>query len=105
MSWSIGLHLGDSVVEIAGRDTAVKDAPVIKHRAFVTHGAAETVLSQFISTHGLQQVSRVQIVSPLPLRIIEAAHGAAAGILTTMGFENWLELNLPLKTQYFTARP
>ena len=45
------------------------------------------------------------MITNLPQKIIESGHGAPAALLTTSGFENWLEMNLPVKTNFITLLP
>lgn len=104
MSWSIGLHLGESVVEVAGRSSE-KPAQAIKQRMIVAQGAPHLALSPFFAKNEITEVERVEIITNLPLKIIDAAHGSPVAVLTTLGFENWLELSVPLKTTYFNTRP
>ncbi len=105
MTWSIGLHLGESVVEIVGRKAEDHDAEVIKSRIFMPQMAPELAFSQFVAANNIEKLSHLKILSALPVKIIEAEHGAPAAVLTTSGFEIWLELNLPVKTPHFSSLP
>lgn len=112
MSWSIGLHLGESIVEIVGRKAVdsedknkQQDAQLVKSRIFMPQVAPELAFSQFVSANNIEKISYLKIVSELPIKIIEAEHGTPAAVLTTSGFENWLELNLPVKTPHFSSLP
>lgn len=105
MAWSIGLHLGESVIELTGRSSQTPAIPLLKHRTFITQGSPGLAINQFCAKHDITEISQVQIVTNLPLKILDANHGSSLAVLTTLGFENWLELSLPLKTQYFTTLP
>ncbi|MCB0349939.1 MAG: hypothetical protein KDD38_02075 [Bdellovibrionales bacterium] len=105
MTWSIGLHFGESVVEFVGRKAEDNDAQIVKSRAFMPQTAPDLAFSQFVAANNIEKVSHLKIVSALPLKIIEAEHGAPAAVLTTSGFENWMELSLPIKTPHFSSMP
>lgn len=105
MTWSIGLHLGEAILEIVGRPNGDKDATPTKARSFTAQTPPAQAFSQFIAQNNITQVSRIDFVSHLPIQIIEAGYGNPAAILTTSGFENWIEMCVPLRTNYFTARP
>lgn len=105
MSWSIGLHLGESVIEIAARPLTVQEAPVAKLRAFVSHASVEQTITQFLAQNNITEISKMRWVSHLSQKIIESAHGSPAAVLTTAGFENWLELSLPLKNSHVVLNP
>ncbi len=109
MSWSIGLHLGESVVEVAGRSSRdpakANSEPLIKQRMIVPQGSPHLALGAFFTKNEITEVDHVQILTNLPLKIIDAAHGSPIAVLTTLGFENWLEMAVPLKTAHFTTRP
>jgi hypothetical protein len=105
MSWSIGLQLSESVIELSGRSSQTPEAPLLKHRSFYPQGLPGPAVAQFFAKNDITDVSRVEIVTNLPLKILEAGHGSHIAVLTTLGFENWLEMNLPLKTPFFTNQP
>lgn len=105
MAWSIGLHLGESILELAGRSSQTPTAPVLKYRTFIPQGSPGPAVGQFLKKNNITEVEQVQIVTNLPLKILEANHGSSLAVFTTLGFENWLELSLPLKTRHFTMQP
>lgn len=105
MAWSIGLHLGESVMELTGRSSQKHSDPIAKHRCFYPQGLPGTALAQFFTKHNITEVSQFELITNLPLKIIESAHGSPIAVLTTLGFENWLEINLPIKTPHFTSQP
>lgn len=109
MAWSMGLHLGESVLELTGRSSQTPptqtEAPILKYRVVVPQGTSNIAISQFFTKNNITEVSQVQIATHLPLKILEAQHGSTIAVLTTLGFENWLEISLPLKTRYFTIQP
>jgi hypothetical protein len=104
MTWSIGLHLGESVAEIAARDTSSPSSPLITQRTFLSLGSVGQAFRQFLEAHNIAKIEKIRIATSLPTKIIEAGHGAPAAILTTSGFESWMELTLPLRTRYFSAK-
>ena len=104
--WSIGIHLSDAIVELSATNrSAAPSSGVLKQRYFLAQATTEHPISQFIKKHSIPSVASVKIVTQLPLKIIESGHGTPTAVVTTSGFENWLELNTPLKTPYFTSRP
>ncbi|OFZ12435.1 MAG: hypothetical protein A2Z20_06740 [Bdellovibrionales bacterium RBG_16_40_8] len=105
MVWSIGLHAGESVTEIVARQTGSQESPLSKSRVLSAQNSTAEVLQQFITQHNITQISRVRILTQLSHSIIASAHGTSPAVLTTLGFENWLELCLPLKNNHFTTRP
>jgi Hydantoinase/oxoprolinase N-terminal region len=105
MSWSIGLHLGESTVEIVAHNNQADSPQLLKSRTFMAQGAQETAVAQFLANNNITEVSDVRILSGLPLKFIDSALGSAPAVLTTSGFESYLELSQPLKTKHFTSRP
>ncbi|MEQ1664845.1 MAG: hydantoinase/oxoprolinase N-terminal domain-containing protein [Bdellovibrionales bacterium] len=123
MTWSIGLNLGESVLEITAKrskpdSTIMKrrehnkhaaksndDTQLIHSRTFSPASSFSSTISQFLKQNEITKINEVRIVTNLVTKIIEARHGSPAVMLTTIGFENWLDLNLPLEKDYFTFNP
>ncbi len=110
MAWSIGLHLGEHFSEVVAQfngEAVSPDGPgrLVKKRFFTPQMAPEAGLSQFLTENSIQKIDRAQLATSWPQRIIEARHGSSIAVLTTSGFESWLELTQPLKTQFFSPHP
>lgn len=106
MAWSIGILLGESALEIVGVQKDSGDGETNKkvdHRVCMAQGTLESLLTQFLSQNDIKDVKQLRIVSPLPLRILEAAYGTSTTFITTAGFEHWLEMTAPLQQPYYTS--
>lgn len=88
MSWSIGLNLGQSLIEIA----AQHNDTLIKFRAFTQSLSPENALNQFLLTHNVDGITKVQVVEQWPSHIVDAQLGSPFAFLTTANFEGRVEL-------------
>jgi N-methylhydantoinase A len=109
MAWSMGLHIGEHFTEIAAQESDV----LLQKRFFTAQMAPEVGLNQFFAEHikGLvgegatEKIGHLELSTSLPWHIVDAHHGSAMAVLTTAGFEHWLDLTQPFKTTFFSTLP
>ncbi len=113
MAWSIGLHLGEHFAEIVaanypqpnenGADKTKTNPTLIKKRYFTPPMSPEAGFSQFLTENSIDKIDRIHFATNWQHEIIDARHGSNLAILTTAGFEHWLELSRPTKSRHFTT--
>ncbi len=101
MSWSIGLHLGDHLVDIVAKN--LEDRSTVKRRFFFPHTNAEAALGLVLQELNLNAISRLMLMTDLPIRLALKCYGGESAVLITSGFENWLEMTSPIKTPNFSS--
>lgn len=75
------------------------------HRWPLSKNSLEKGLSQFLESTDRAEIAHVQVNLPLLESLLRKRLGNTPAFLTTEGFENWLEMNLPVEPEHFSLHP
>lgn len=101
MAWRIGLHLGDVFAEA----TARRDGESRQGRWFLPQSSLGKGLKQFCEANGITEIEQFNVSHKIVPQIMQRRLGASPAFLVTSGFENWLEMNLPVQPEQFSLTP
>ena len=102
MAWSIDLNLSESFAEVV----ACQNSQRVGTHWFMPRQSLSSGLQKFKEQHlGDETAESVRISVKSVQKIIERRLGTSPALLVTGGFENWLEMSLPIHQDYFTTQP
>ena len=98
MPWSIGLRVGEHFA-----DLVALNKEFYKRRFYYPQSSVEATLSALLQELQVSTVAKVRLYPNWPFEQSQSGQSDSAAVLITAGFENWLEMTMPLKTWHFTS--
>ncbi|MCC7406240.1 MAG: hypothetical protein IT288_17740 [Bdellovibrionales bacterium] len=103
MSWTVGLYVGESFAEIAAKQDEGAHLPF--QRWFLPHTPLDKGIQKYLTESGIDSVRQLRVATRLGRQMILRRLGQTPALLVTSGFEDWPEMNLPIKDPRFTIVP
>lgn len=101
MPCSVYLSVGESFAEATVFSSSRREF----RRWALSKESLNKGLSAFLTSLAKEPVENILIETKLPQFIVKKRLGSTPAFLVTTGFENWLEINSPIKSSHFTVYP
>ncbi len=107
MAKSLCLSLGEFFAEVSLKEAGKKE--IRSTRWPTSKSSLEKGLQSFLASHlspdELSEITEIQVNLPVLESLLRRRLGNPPAFFTTEGFENWLEMNLPVEPQHFCLKP
>ena len=70
-------------------------------RFYLPQKPLKKAIEDFLANNGVEKIDRVAVNLKTPRAIIKKRLGSSPAFLVTQGFENWVEMNLPVGGRHF----
>jgi hypothetical protein len=103
MAHRVCISHSESFLEISARDLGANNT--LSCRYYLPKLSVEKALSDFWAQSQIESLESIVLALKSSRTILRRRLGNSPALIVTEGFENWLDMNLPIKTKAFTLAP
>lgn len=103
MSHNLACTISESFLEISGG--AQGQATISSQRYYLPQRPLKKAIEDFLNESGIEDIKSCGVSLKTPRTILKKRLGSSPAFLVTQGFENWVDMNLPIDSTSFTLAP